>query len=78
MITETDNCLKERKQLKNWKLKIKIESSLHVNADGKVAEGVGPVEGLEVVEGAGVVVQQVSQEGGSTPPGSSWTRLKLT
>jgi hypothetical protein len=29
------------------------------------------VEGLEVVEGAGVVVQQVTQEGGSTPPGSS-------
>jgi hypothetical protein len=50
---------------------MKTESSLHVNADGKVPEGVGPVEGLEVVEGAGVVVQQVTQEGGSTPPGSS-------
>jgi hypothetical protein len=37
LITEIDQFLKERDQLKNLKFKIKIESSLHVNADGKVA-----------------------------------------
>jgi len=45
----------------------------HVHAGGKVPEGVGPVKGLEVVEGAGVVVQQVAQEGRTTPPGCGCT-----
>jgi hypothetical protein len=70
LTTETDHFLKEKRTAQKLRIK-KTDSSLHVNADGKVPEGVGPVEGLEVVEGAGVVVQQVTQEGGSTPPGGS-------
>ncbi len=38
---------------------------------GFVPKACFPVEGLEVVEGAGVVVQQVPQEGGATAPGCS-------
>ena len=38
-------------------------SNSHVDGGGKVPECVGPVERLKVVESAGVVVQQVTQEG---------------
>jgi hypothetical protein len=46
-----------------------LSRDLQVNVDSQLTQGMGPMEGFEVVEGAGVVVQQVPQEGGSTAPG---------
>ncbi len=46
-----------------------LSKDLQVNVDSQLPQGMGPMERFEVVEGAGVVVQQVPQEGGSTAPG---------